>query len=215
MHSRPEHPAVSMPKPHGPKAHAGGSHSTRLPRATHSRHATTDMFNVHRHGRKANWWFVAGCALFMACYFLPWFTAGGASMLGFEVSYYIPRYLRDVGAEDGIVWASNSLWLFAFVGIWALFAMGDEFTGMRRNKNRRWIRAVTAASPLMIIALVMLCFALLGGGGLHEVLVPLMRVSSVGLWVMLIAMLLCGISVAIHPRAAQANSHGPVPAGAH
>jgi len=238
MHNRPpDHPAVSLPKPHGPKAHPGGRHSARLPRATHARHATTDMYMAHRHvGRKPNWWFVAGCALFMICYFLPWFSAGGGSLLGFEVSYYVPRVLQAKYAAPGLVLASNSLWIFAFIGVWALFALGDEFTGMRRSKNRWWLRLVTAFAPLIALVFVIGTFAMLNADVLAEIgrgvqsagagtaavgvigiFAALLGLSSFGLWVMLIAMVLCGVSVAVHPRPAPAanHAHHGAPAPAH
>jgi hypothetical protein len=195
------------------------------------------MFQVHRHGRKPNWWFVSGCALFMVCYFLPWFSAGGGSLLGFEVSYYVPRFLRGVQADGGMVLASNSLWGFAFIGIWALYALGDEFTGMRRNKDRKWLRGVTAAFPLIVLLLVMATFAMLGaetlaeigsslvetyGGaevaaGVFSLLLVLLGLSSFGLWAMFAAMALCAVSVFVHPKsaAAHASAHAPIPAAAH
>jgi hypothetical protein len=234
MHSRPEHPAVSMPKPHGPGAHGkkpsarlpvpahgpmahGKPHSARLPRAGHSSHATTDMFNVHRHGRKPNWWFVSGCALFMICYFLPWFSAGGGSLLGFEIGNSMPRYLREASADSAAAVAANSLWWFVFVGVWALFALGDEFTGMRRNKNRRWIRLATALAPVLALLLVVFTFAVLGAQpGAMAVLSPLLGPSaSIGVWLMVVAMALCGVSVVIHPRMANGHEPAHAPSAAH
>jgi len=172
-------------------------------------------------GRKPNWLFVAGCVCFMACYFLPWFSADGKSLLGFEVSYYVPRFLLANWASPGLVLASNSLWAFAFIGIWAFYTLGDEFSGLRRNRNRWWLRLVTAGSPLLALSFIFTCFGLLNADALAEIgrelsyrapdsetvatgvfgmFILLLALSSFGLWAMVLGILLCGISVIVHPK---------------
>jgi hypothetical protein len=70
---------------------------------------------------------------------------------------------------------------------------------------------------VIALALVLLCFSILGGVDLVSTLWPMVKASSIGLWVMFIAMVLCGVSVALHPKAVPANgAHAhAVPAAAH
>lgn len=166
----------------------------------------------------------------MVCYFLPWFSLGDASLMGFEVSYHVPRFLLATWASPGLVLASNSLWSFAFIGIWALYTLGDEFSGLRRNRNRWWLRLVTALSPFVALSFIFVAFSMLNADALAEIgrelsyrdpestevatgvlaiALLVLSFSSFGLWAMFLGVALCGVSVIVHPRVAPATQPKP------
>lgn len=181
-------------------------------------------------GRKPNWLFVAGCACLMVCYFLPWFSLGDASLMGYEVSYHVPRFLLATWASPGLVLASNSLWAFAFIGIWALYTLGDEFSGLRRNRNRWWLRMITALSPFVALSFIVFAFSMLNADALAEIgrelsyrdpdstevatgvlgiTLLVLSFSSFGLWAMFLGIVLCAVSLFVHPKSAAAQQPKP------
>ena len=172
-----------------------------------------------RKPRKPNWIYIAGCVILMGVFFMPWFSTGVGSVLGYEIPYWTPRILVAYYAPPGIILASNSLWAFAFVGLFAFFGRGMELAGLPKHKNQWWLRLLTALSPVFALATIVSIFTLAGGdellrlgGQLHRagvtedvalgvggILLALLLSSSWGIWLMGIAMILCAISVPVHP----------------
>lgn len=178
--------------------------------------------SARRNQRKVNWLYVSGCAALMLCYFLPWFSSDAGSVFGYEISFWTPRYLNAMYAGGWIVLASNSVWAFAFIGVFAFFGLGLELSSLRKRKNRWIIRLLTAVSPAIAFLIVFLAFAAAGSaqmaevgraldsgdgssvaGGILAVVFILLALSSWGLWVMALGMGLCAASVYFHPGRAR------------
>lgn len=181
-----------------------------------------------RVNRKLNWLYLGGCAALMVCFFLPWFASDAGSVFGYEISFWTPRYLNALSAGGWIVLASNSLWAFAFIGVFAFFGLGMEISSLRKRRNHWVVRLLTALSPIIAFLIVFFCFALAGsaelaaiGGALQAgegessalgvvgILFLVLALSSWGLWVMALGMALCGASVYFHPGRAKARKATP------
>jgi hypothetical protein len=162
----------------------------------------------------------------MASFFLPWFSMDGQSVRGFEIAFWTPRSLLALGAPAGLVLASNSIWAFAFIGVFAFFGLGMEMAALRKRKNPWIVRMLTALAPPAATIFVVMVF-IIGAGefmgeiarsldsaeaatGVIGVLVILLSLSSWGLWVMTLGMILAGVSVPLHPDRAKTRQTGPV-----
>lgn len=196
------------------------------PRAPVKRPGAARPAPVKRKPRKPNWIYLAGCVILMGVFFMPWFSTPRGSVLGYEIPYWTPRVLNALYAPPNIVLVSNSLWALAFVGVFAFFGLGMELSALPRHKNQWWLRALTAVSPLAAILFILGLFLLAGseevgtlaylmsqadpatapetqpGGerpGLGAVIWALMKISGFGMWLTALGMLLCGVSVWVHP----------------
>lgn len=172
--------------------------------------------------RKPNWLYLAGCLFLMAAFFLPWFSTGLGSVFGYEIPYYIPRYLAANYAAPGVVLASNALWALAFIGVFAFFGLGMELAALQKGKNHWWLRMLTALSPIIAMAIIFAAFGMAtsqelarvggtlatkGAGGdsaetakgVFSLFIVLLLISSWGLWMMFLGMALSAASIFIHP----------------
>ena len=174
---------------------------------------------IKRKPRRPNWIYIAGCVILMGVFFMPWFSTPVGSVLGYEIPYWTPRILVAYYAPPGIILASNSLWAFAFVGVFAFFGLGMELAGLPKHKNQWWLRLLTGLSPLIALGVVISMFSMasaeelmrLGGQlnragvtedvalGMGGIILALMLASSWGIWLMVLAMILCCVSIPIHP----------------
>jgi hypothetical protein len=210
--ARPPVPGLrGVPPRQGEAAAAVSPVKVRARRLPHNAPAT-------RKGRKPNWAYIAACLALMACFFLPWFSTDQGSVLGYEIAYWVPRYLQPRFPAHWIVLASNSLWAFAFVGVFAFFGLGKELSSLRNRKNPWVVRLLTALSPVVAFVFVFTAFALSASAeigflvrqlkpsdspevavGIFGLLLLLLMYSSWGLWLMFFGGVLSGVSVFWHP----------------
>jgi len=216
------------------------------PRAPIKRPGVARPAPARRKSRKPNWIYIAGCVVLMGVFFMPWFSTPIGSAYGYEIPYYIPRFLQAVNAPPGLVLASNSLWALAFIGVFAFFGLSMELAALAKHKNQWWLRLLTAISPIVAVCFIISMFMIAsaeeigrlayyvgssspddspsrtsssGGSssaGFFDVVWALMKISGFGLWLMTLGMVLCAVSVRVHPgrrkQAPQVQGSGAAPA---
>ena len=109
--------------------------------------------------RKPNWVFLLGCVCMMVCFFPPWFSTDLFSVKGFQIPFHVPRLVVLFDNLGYLTLASNSLWALAFIGVFAFYSLGDELAGLRKTRNRWWLRLLTSLFPILACLFIFASFA--------------------------------------------------------
>ena len=125
--------------------------------------------------RGPNLVFIGGAALLIVGFILPWLSIGPLSFGGAQIPFEMSRYFdmaeaslesnqhmaeEDVKAFRAARTAFKSLYAIYLIPVLCIVALLDEFVSMKRGRNRWWLRAFAAASPLISFVLVIIVFAI-------------------------------------------------------